>query len=186
MEDCLSWDDVSLFMNEVKTMAHRLLRLEHQASLQTTGLVLSALERMRGAEQEWQQVTWATRQAFFSAMYRAMTRALVDHARSRARRREIPVHPEDLHFDNLPQMMAHEPALVVALVEALHELKALQPQWAEAIEHRFFGGLTLDEAAQLMEVDERTIRRWWERARLLLSQRIVQLMHADIPAEFPS
>lgn len=57
MEDRLSWDDVSLFMDEVKTMARGLLRLERQVSLQTTALVLSALERLRYADQEWHHVT---------------------------------------------------------------------------------------------------------------------------------
>jgi len=61
--------------------------------------------------------------------------------------------------------------------------KQAQPQWAEAIEHRFYGGLTLEETAHMMDVDERTIRRWWDRARPVLAQRILQLMNAEIPEE---
>jgi hypothetical protein len=114
MEDNLSWDDLFPFMTEVKALARGLLRREHQASLQTTGLVLTALRRQRLTDQDWQSVTWPNRQYFFGAMYRAMTRALLDHARVRARRRELPVGPEDLQFDDLPQTLAREPALVVA------------------------------------------------------------------------
>ena len=110
-----------------------------------------------------------------------MERALLDHARARARRREIPVRPEDLQIDDLQHAMDREPAQVVALLDALAELKQAQPQWAEAIEHRFYGGLTLEETARMMDVDERTIRRWWDRARPVLAQRILQLMNAELP-----
>ena len=86
MEDHLSWDELYPFLEEVKALARGLLRHEHHASLQTTALVLSALRRQRHADQDWQTVTWANRQYFFGALYRAMTRALLDHARMRARR----------------------------------------------------------------------------------------------------
>jgi DNA-directed RNA polymerase specialized sigma24 family protein len=113
-------------------------------------------------------------------MYQAMTRALLDHARVRARRREFLVRPEDLQFDDLHQTMTREPAMVVALVEALAKLRQMQPQWVEAIEHRYYGGLTLEETARMMDVDERTIRRWWDRARLVLAQQIMEQMNAEI------
>jgi DNA-directed RNA polymerase specialized sigma24 family protein len=183
MEDHLSWDELFPFMAEVKAIARGLLRKEHQASLQTTALVLTALRRQRLADQDWQSVTWPNRQYFCGAMYRAMTRALLDHARARARRRELPVRSEDLQFDDLHQTLAREPALVVALLDALAELRQTQPQWVDAIEHRYYGGLTLGETARMMAVDERTIRRWWDRARLVLAQRIIQRMNEEPPGE---
>ncbi len=183
MEDGLSWDDVSLLLDEVKAMARGLLRHERQGSLQTTALVLSALRRQRLADQDWQSVTWANRQYFFGAMYRAMERALRDHARLRARRREVPVHPEDLQFDNLRQTLDREPMQVVALLDALAELQQQQPQWVAALEHRFYGGLMLEETARMMAVDERTIRRWWDRARVVLAQRILARMNAGLAGE---
>jgi RNA polymerase sigma-70 factor, ECF subfamily len=183
MEDRLSWDEVYLLIDAVKAMARGLLRLERDASLQTTALVLSALRRQRYADQDWSQVTWPNRTYFFGALYRAMERALLDHARIRARRRDLPVRPEDLELDDLRQTMDREPAQVVALLEALAELRQTQPQWVEAIEHRYYGGLTLEETAHMMAVDERTIRRWWDRARLVLAQRILQLMNAGLPEE---
>ena len=72
MDDHLSWDELYPFMEEVKALARGLLRHEHHASLQTTALVLSALRRQRHADQDWQTVTWANRQYFFGALYRAM------------------------------------------------------------------------------------------------------------------
>src|SRR5215813_10273563 len=180
MDDHLSWDELYPFLEEGKALAHGLLRHERHASLQTTALVLSALRRQRPADQDWQTVTWANRQYFFGALYRAMTRALLDHARARARRREIPVRPEDLQLNDLQHALEREPAQVVALLEALAELKQQQPQWGEAIEHRFYGGLTLEETARMMAVDERTIRRWWDRARPMLAHRILQLLNAEL------
>ena len=110
MEDRLQWDDVFLLLDEVKAMARGVLRREREASLQTTALVLSALRRQHLADQNWQEVTWPNRQYFFGALYRAMHRALLDHARVRSRRRESPVRPEDLQFDDLPQTLDREPA----------------------------------------------------------------------------
>ena len=178
MEERLSWDELHPFLEEGKALARGLLRHERHASLQTTALVLSALRRQRPVDQDWQTVTWANRQYFFGALYRAMTRALLDHARARARRREIPVRPEDLQLDDLQHALEREPAQVVALLDTLAELKQQQPQWAEAIEHRFYGGLTLEEPARMMAVDERTVRRWWDRARPVLAHRILELLNA--------
>jgi RNA polymerase sigma factor (TIGR02999 family) len=172
-------------MEVVKALARGLLRHERHASLQTTALVLSALRRQRAADQDWSHVTWANRQYFFGALYRAMTRVLLDHARARARRREIPVRPEHLQVNDLQHAMAREPAQVVALLDALAELKRQQPQWAEVIEHRFYGGLTLEETARMMAVDERTIRRWWDRARPVLAHRILELLNAELPGGGP-
>lgn len=85
MDDHLSWDDVVLLLDERKAMAWGLLRRERHASLQTTALVVSALRRQRLADQDWECVTWANRQYFFGALYRAMERVVLDHARVRAR-----------------------------------------------------------------------------------------------------
>jgi RNA polymerase sigma factor (TIGR02999 family) len=183
MTDSLSWDDIGLLLDEVKVMARGLLRHERQGSLQTTALVVSALRRQRLADQDWGCVTWANRQYFFAALYRAMHRVLLDHARVRARRREFPVRPEELHIDDLHQALTREPAQVVALLDALAELRQAQPQWVEAIEHRYYGGLTLEETARMMDVDERTIRRWWDRARLVLAQGILAQMNAGLAGE---
>jgi RNA polymerase sigma factor (TIGR02999 family) len=182
MEDPIKWEDLYPFMDEVKAMARALLRREHHAeALQTTALVLTALRRQRLAEQDWSSVTWPNRRYFFGALYRAMERALIDHARARIRRRDISTRPEDLYLLDLKQAMEREPEQVVALTEALAELRQLQPQWVEVIEHRFYGGLTLEETALMMGVARRTIQRWWDGARLVLAQRIVELMNAGMP-----
>jgi hypothetical protein len=82
MDDRLSWDELYPLLEEVKALARGLQCHECHASLQTTALVLSALRRQRLADQDWQTVTWANRQYFFGALYRAMERTLLDHAGS--------------------------------------------------------------------------------------------------------
>ena len=172
MEEHLRWDDIVLLLDDVKAMARGVLRRERNASLQTTALVVSALRRQRYADQDWQEVTWPNRQYFFGALYRAMERVVLDHARARARRREFPVRPEDLQLDNLPQTLEREPAQVVALLDALTDLRQTQPQWVAAIEHRYYGGLTLEETADAVGVAPITVRRDWETARLWLYRRL--------------
>src|SRR5262245_20290706 len=100
MEDRFSYDDVFALMDEVKGVAHSLLCREEQASLQPTGLMLTAFRRLGYADQDWQRITWENRRHFFWALRRAMKQALIDHARMRIRRwhREKPVAPEDLQF----------------------------------------------------------------------------------------
>lgn len=185
MADTISWDELYPFIDEVKAMARGLLRREsHAESLQATALVVTALRRQRSADQDWSTVTWQNRQYFFGAMYQAMQRALIDHGRHRAaqkRRAEVLVRPEELQLLNLKQTMAQDPAQVVALVEALVWLKGEQPQWVEALEYRFYGGLTVEETARMMAVDERTIRRWWDRSQLILRQKITASLNAEKP-----
>jgi RNA polymerase sigma factor (TIGR02999 family) len=187
MDESLSWEELYPFMEEVKAMARGLLQQEdHAASLQTTALVLTALRRQRRADQDWSTVTWANRHYFFGAMYQAMRRALLDHGRKRAahkRRAEILVGPEELQLLNLPQTLEETPEQVVALCEALDWLAQHEPQWAAALEHRFYGELTLEGTARVMGVSSKTIQRWWQRAQLVLAQEILRRLQAREEAE---
>ena len=188
MADQLSRDEVFAFMDEVKIVAHHLLRQWQGASLQTTGLMLTALRRLGYADQDWSTVTWENRRHFFGAVRRAMKQALSNHARAARRRlqHEIPVDPTKLQFYELKQALQTDPAGVVALEEALAELEQQHPDWVEAIEYRFYVGLTLEETARMMDVNERQIRRWWDRALPWLHERILQMMHEEMPGGWRS
>ena len=91
--------------------------------------------------------------------------------------------PRTSSSEALPQTLDREPAQVVALLEALAALRQTHPQWVEALEHRYYGGLTLEETARMMDVDERTLRRWWDRGRLVLAEDILARMNADPAGE---
>jgi len=140
-------------------------RPEH--TLQPTSLVHEAF--MRLVDQE--QVDWQGRTHFFAIAATTMRRVLIDHARSKAsakrgnaaRKREV---------DEADAVRWEDPAELLALDEALSELAQLQPRQARVVELRFFGGLTLDEAAAALEVSRDTVKLDWRFARAWLSQRL--------------
>lgn len=194
MERMLTWNDVQGLMDEARVIARRLLRQEARAySLCASELVLSGLRRQKLADQDWNQVTWQSREHFFSAMYRAMDRALKDHGRRRsARKRKIQqrvtldeIAPEELL--RIARYQAHDmdalddkfPDFIEALVDALAQLEKQHPEWAQIARHRYYAGLTLEQTAQMMGVAERTVRRHWEKARVLLHDEILNNLHTQ-------
>jgi len=182
-EESITWEDLPQFMADVRVMARQKLAAAGQPeSFQTTALVQTALRRQRFANQEWDEVRWLNRRYFFGALYRAMDRALKDHARRQAAKKRMAlkmVRVDDLQFERLPQIIDEHPEQVVALMEVLAELETLHPQWVEIIQHRFYGGLTMDQIARAMNISERTVRRWWNQARVVLHDEILHRLSAE-------
>jgi RNA polymerase sigma factor (TIGR02999 family) len=149
---------------ELRRLAHRYMRREPAGqTLQTTALVNEAYLRLIDAS----QVEWRDRAHFFAISANLMRRILVDHARSRGYKKRgggvvvVALDPE--------QVAAPQPAAdVVALNEALEALAAFDPQGARIVELRFFGGLSGDEAAEVLGLSPRTIDRDWAAARVWL------------------
>jgi RNA polymerase sigma factor (TIGR02999 family) len=152
---------------------HRLaaVYLRHERSdhtLQATALVHEAYLQVK----KLNQVTWQDRGHFIAFASRAMRRILVQHARGkRAAKRggpfalRVPEHPD--HFVNEQDLD------VVALDEALDQLAREHPRQAKVVELRFFGGLTVEETAEVLvaqnaDVSVRTIERDWRFARAWL------------------
>lgn len=185
----LGWDDVHLLLGEARAMARRLLRSEaHADSLPTMALVLTGLRRQKLADQQWHEVEWSDREHFLAAMYRAMERALTDHARRRnalkraALRQAINIgeltsadllRTADFQPHDIVPALDAQPQALEALADALALLEQSHPQWAAVARHRYYGGLTTEQTAQLMQLSERTVRRHWEKARVLLHDHIV-------------
>jgi len=146
---------------ELREMAGRQLRRENPGhTLSPTALVHEAYIRLV----DQTRVEWQDRAHFFAVASQAMRRVLVDHARRhRAARRGGGVRPLALDEVEIP---LHERAgVLVALDEALHRLERLDERMARVVELRFFGGLTEPEAAEVLGVAERTVRRDWVKAR---------------------
>jgi len=110
---------------------------------------------------------WDSRTHFVGAAARAMRQVLVDHAKSRrAAMRDDGRRPLSLTVvGDVPET---EPLDVIALHSALERLAERDPRKAEVVELRFFGGLTLEEIAEVLEVTRRTIDRDWVAARAWL------------------
>ena len=135
-------------------------------TLQPTALVHEAWLRLGGDAQP----AWQNRAHFFAAAAEAMRRILIDRARRRHRvRHGGGQRPIDL--DGVPQLAAENPdndGRLLAVDEALERFAALEPQRAQLVKLRFFVGLTLDEASQVLGISESTAKRWWAFARAWL------------------
>lgn len=155
---------IPLVYAELRTLAARYLSRERQDhTLQTTALVHEAYVKLI----DQHSVDWQNRAHFFGIAANLMRRILVDDARHRRRhKRGDGVRPAAL--DEVP-VAAVDPPLdavdTIALDRALTELEKLDPLQARLVELRFFGGLTVEEAAAVLEVSPSTVKREWAIAK---------------------
>ena len=159
---------VPLVEAELRQLARRYLRRERPGHvLQTTALVNEAFIRLMN----WQDVSWQNRAHFVAMTARLMRHILVDISRRRAKDdagREIRI--VDLGDAN---GVTVEPSReLLAIDEALRELAEHDPRKAQIVEMRFFGGLTLDEIADVLEVAPITVSREWAKARAWLHREV--------------
>ena len=153
-----------LVYRELRAMAHRHLLGEREANtLDTTALVHEAYLKL--VDQSWASA--ASRAYFFGAASRAMRQILVDHARLQMRKkrggRERPVALEEHHL-----VVDELAADLLDLDQALTRLGAIAPRAARVVECRFFGGLSVEETAAVLDVSVRTVKRDWIAARAWL------------------
>ena len=145
-------------------------RAEH--TLQATALVHEAYLRLAGANDV---VAWRDRAHFFAVASRTMRRVLVDAARKRGsvkrgggmRRLEQMTSAE---LDDLPAPFDDRAAELCALDDALTRLAEIDPRRAQVVELRFFGGLTVPETAEVLEISEQSVLRDWRLARAWLTR----------------
>ena len=153
-----------LVYDELHRIAHRELAGEAAGrTLSTTTLIHEAYFKLIDHEQTARR----DRAHFYALACRAMRQVLVEHARSRkALKRAAGRQPITLADD----VGAQEPEAeaLVALDEALTRLAAFNERLARVVELRFYGGLSTAEAAEVLEVDARTVERDWLRARAYL------------------
>jgi RNA polymerase sigma factor (TIGR02999 family) len=132
--------------------------------LDTTALVHEAYLRFVGSG----ELRAEDRRAFFAYASRVMRSVIVDSARERlAERRGGDVAHLTLTTQMADGMSADEEA-ILRVHEALTVLEAADPRLAQVVEMRYFGGYTEQEIAEALDVSDRTVRRDWEKARLLL------------------
>ena len=151
---------------ELRRMADRYLRLESPGhTLQPTALVHEAYMRLI----DQTQVSWQNRAHFFGVAAQMMRRILVDHARTKQRdKRGGPARKLSL---NEVMNVAKGPAAdLVALDAALESLAQIDPRKSRVIELRFFGGLSVEETAEVLEVSPQTVLRDWKLAKAWLYQ----------------
>src|SRR5436190_20904705 len=149
---------------ELRRMAHRYMQGERNGhTLQTTALVNEAYVRLAGE----QKITWANRDHFFAVMARVMRHVLTDHAR----RRNYAKHGGGARQVSLPEldlMSLERAAELVALDEALLQVTSSDPRKSRVVELRYFGGLSLEETAEVLSISVMTVRRDWRAAKAWL------------------
>lgn len=154
-----------LVYDELRAVARRQLSNERSDhTLQPTALVHEAYMRLL----EQTEVDWSNRLHFFSIASQMMRRILVNHAvEKKAKKRGDGA--TILHLDDVIRLGEKKPEIdVVLLDETLRELARLDEVQARVVELRFFGGLTIEETAKVMEVSPATIKREWQMAKAWL------------------
>ena len=159
-----------LVYDELRAHARRYMRSERSgATLQSTALVHEVYLRLLDAD----RIDWNDRVHFFALSAQLMRRILVDAARARtavkrggpARRVE---HLSPVEFDQLPDPES-DAASLSALDEALEQLTRIDPRRAKVVELRFFGGLSVEETARILQLSPQSVMRDWRLARAWLA-----------------
>jgi RNA polymerase sigma-70 factor (ECF subfamily) len=148
---------------ELHRLAHRYMKRERTGhSLQTTALVNEAYLRLV----DYRRMQWRDRAHFFAVSAQVMRRILVDHARRHnvKRGRGLP----HVSLDEAAVVGSARAADLVALDEAMQVLARLDPRKVQVVEMRFFGGLTVEETAEVLKVSPVTVRRDWSSAKVWL------------------
>ena len=152
---------------DLRRLARRYMRGERAGhSLQTTALVNEAYMRLV----DYKRMQWQNRAHFFAVSGQLMRRILVDHARRHNLKRG----------DGVPHVSLEEAATVgagrardlVTLDEAMNALARLDPRKVQVVEMRFFGGLSVDETAEVLKVSPVTVMRDWSTAKAWLYREI--------------
>ena len=157
----------SAIYSDLHRQAERYMRAQSPGhTLQATALVHEAYMRLAGGE----AVEWKSRVHFFGVAAKAMRSILVDHARARrASKRGGGAEPITLATaDETPGQSVE----VLELDEALRGLAELDSRKARLVELRWFGGLSIEEAAEVMEISSATAKREWRTARAWLRREL--------------
>jgi len=139
-------------------------------TLQPTALINEAYLKLI----DQRDMKWQNRAHFFAIAAQAMRRILVDYARERHREKRGGV-AENLPIDEALTIVSQEKSVdLVALDEALNKLAKFDERQAKVVELRYFSGLSIDEAAEVLNVSNVTIRRDWNMAKAWLHQEITK------------
>jgi RNA polymerase sigma-70 factor, ECF subfamily len=163
---------VPLVYAELHRMARRHMRKERAGNtLQTTALVNQAYLRLVDA----QSAGWKDRVHFFAVSAQIMRRILVDAARARASGKrggqfKRADHSTAIDLDQIPDLGFWRAAELATLDDALNALAQFDARKAKVIELRFFGGLSVEETAEVLKLSPQSVMRDWKLAKAWLSR----------------
>jgi RNA polymerase sigma factor (TIGR02999 family) len=149
--------------DELRRLARRYMRGERPGhSLQTTALVNEAYTRLV----DYKRMQWQDRAHFFAVSAQLMRRILVEHARRHNLKRGGGV--QHVSLDEAAVVGGNQDTDLVALDDAMSALARLDPRKVQIVEMRFFGGLSVEETAEVLKISPITVKRDWRAARTWL------------------
>lgn len=158
-----------LVYRELQKIAHRYLGRERSSNtLQTTALVHEAFLKLI----DQNRVQWQNRAHFFGVAAQAMRRILVDHARQRLADKRGSGAEKISIDEGLIDISDAKASNLIELDAALKKLGELDPQKSRLVELRYFGGLSIEETAEVLGVSVATVNRQWRLAKAWLFKEI--------------
>jgi len=155
-----------LIYKELRRLAGNYLRRERRDhTLQPTALINEVFLRLI----DQHDIKWQNRAHFFGVAARLMRRILVDHARAHQAAKRGGEH-YSLSLSKADQVAGRPTLDILTLHLTLQRLEELDPQQSRIVELRFFGGLTIEESAEVLSVSHATVERDWKMARAWLRQ----------------
>jgi len=149
-------------------LAHRQMRRERNGdTFQTTALINEAYLRLV----DYSRVRPRDRAHFFAIAAQAMRRILIERARSR-RATKRGSGAQKVSLEEVADISNERAADLIALDEALTNLAQIDPRKAQIVELKYFGGMTIEEAAEVLEVSTPTVERDWKMAKIWLHREI--------------
>ncbi|HSD45758.1 MAG TPA: sigma-70 family RNA polymerase sigma factor [Pyrinomonadaceae bacterium] len=158
-----------LVYDELRRLASNYLRRERAShTLQPTALVNEAYLKLV----DQRNAKWQNRAHFFGISAQLMRRILVDHARQHQAAKRGGSNQQRLSITSAEQVAKQPEVDLLALNEALEELTQMDPQQAQIVELKFFGGLSIDETAEVLGISHATVERDWKMARAWLRRQL--------------
>jgi RNA polymerase sigma factor (TIGR02999 family) len=168
---------VPLVYGDLRRTARRHMRRERAGNtLQTTALVNEVYLRLVNVT----NVAWRDRAHFFAMAAQIMRRILVDAARARACTRrggqaQRAEHSSAFNLDDIPDVSSSRGGELMAIDDALQALARMDPRKARVVELRFFGGLSVDETAEVLKISPQSVMRDWKLAKAWLSRELTRV-----------
>ena len=161
-----------LVYDELHRLARRYMKRERAGhSLQTTALVNEAYMRLV----DYERMEWQNRAHFFAVSAQLMRRILVEHARRHNLKRGAGV--QHVSLEEAAVVGGEQDTDMVALDNAMNALARIDPRKVQVVEMRFFGGLSVEEAAEVLKVSPVTVKRDFRAAKAWLYRELMSANH---------
>lgn len=158
-----------LVENQLRCIAHNYMRRENQQhTLQTTALINEAYLKLAGSE----NVAWQNRAHFFAVAAQVMRRILINYARDKRAGKRGGRDTRRVSLDDQEILTPERSADLLALDDALRDLEKFDKTKSSVVELRFFGGLTIEETADVLKIAPSTVSLHWRMARAWLEEQL--------------